>query len=191
MGNSKLSEKELRWQESWKHYNPDWEYKLWTDDSIQTDIDLINKDALLREKTYSGKSDILRYEILYKYGGLYLDTDFECLKPITPFLEDKEFVVCSERNRFLCGAFLASIPKHKYLKLLIDGIPERESTYPDAKPNVKYGPVYLTHVVGMDKGYAQEYVFPYGWWEKHRRNEDFRKTCPNAYAVHHWAGSWK
>ena len=28
------------------------------------------------------KSDILRYEILYKYGGVYIDTDYECVTNI-------------------------------------------------------------------------------------------------------------
>ena len=28
------------------------------------------------------KSDIARYEIIYRYGGVYIDTDFECLRPL-------------------------------------------------------------------------------------------------------------
>ena len=40
------------------------------------------------------KSDILRYEILYQYGGIYVDTDFESIKPIPKELLKKSFVAC-------------------------------------------------------------------------------------------------
>ena len=41
-----------------------------------------NKKAFLSAHNYGMKSDILRYEILHTYGGVYIDTDYECVRNI-------------------------------------------------------------------------------------------------------------
>lgn len=38
-------------------------------------------------KNYGEKSDILRYEILFVYGGVYADVDVECLQPFDALAE--------------------------------------------------------------------------------------------------------
>lgn len=55
--------------------NPGWRYILWTEDKLNN-LDMINKDLFLAETTYDAKSDIARLEILNKFGGWYLDSDF-------------------------------------------------------------------------------------------------------------------
>ena len=66
------------WMNSWKidycKQYPDWEYKLWTEKEIN-EFGLKNKAQYEFEKFYNGKSDIARYEILNKYGGLFIDAD--------------------------------------------------------------------------------------------------------------------
>jgi mannosyltransferase OCH1-like enzyme len=56
---------------------PDYVYKLWTDNDI---LELFENFPVVKivydlEETWNGKSDILRYLILYKYGGIYIDAD--------------------------------------------------------------------------------------------------------------------
>jgi mannosyltransferase OCH1-like enzyme len=43
------------------------------------------------------KSDILRYEVLHKLGGVYVDFDFLCLKNIEPLLQ-KDYLRISDLN---------------------------------------------------------------------------------------------
>ena len=57
--------------------NPEYQYFLWTEDNIDS---LFNDFPIYRivydlETTYNGKSDILRYLILYIHGGIYIDAD--------------------------------------------------------------------------------------------------------------------
>ena len=54
---------------------------FWDDEKL-SDLNMVNKELLLKFKNYGAKSDIARLEILHQIGGLYLDTDFECLKQI-------------------------------------------------------------------------------------------------------------
>jgi len=66
------------WMNSWKNdyikRYPEWTYKLWTEKEIN-ELDLINKKQYDNEKFYNGKSDIARYEILYRFGGIFMDAD--------------------------------------------------------------------------------------------------------------------
>ena len=48
---------------------PGWKYYLWRDRDVKN-FNLQNRLQYNSEKTYHGKSDILRYEILYNYGGI-------------------------------------------------------------------------------------------------------------------------
>ena len=49
-----------------------YQYILWDDNTVNN-FTLTNKKYYDIEKTFNGKSDILRYEILYNYGGIYID----------------------------------------------------------------------------------------------------------------------
>jgi len=76
---SPLPDRFKRFTMTWQRHHPSWEYRLWTDRDV-AGLHLHNQ-ALFDQATNLGeKSDILRLELLYKFGGLYVDTDFECLK---------------------------------------------------------------------------------------------------------------
>jgi len=75
---SPLPDKYREYTDSWKRFNPEWEYKLWTDGD---DVDIPRRDLFDSIRNPGQKSDFLRYHILNQFGGLYVDTDFECLKP--------------------------------------------------------------------------------------------------------------
>lgn len=82
---SPLPKQYKKYQKSWRHHHPDWEYKLWTDADVEA-FQLHNKKLFDEAKNYGEKSDIFRYEILHRYGGVYIDTDIECLKPFDIFI---------------------------------------------------------------------------------------------------------
>ena len=92
---SELPRRYRRFTETWKKFHPDWEYKLWTDKDVN-DVDIPRRelfDSIPKTKFCQGqRSDFLRYHILKQYGGLYIDTDFECLKPFNT-LSYAEFLI--------------------------------------------------------------------------------------------------
>lgn len=65
-----------QYKKSWKQKHPDWEYCLWTDKEVET-LDFELKDLYLASNNWGEKSDILRAELLDRFGGLYVDIDFE------------------------------------------------------------------------------------------------------------------
>lgn len=115
---------------------PNWKYMLWTDDNIhELFINFpIIKSIYDLEKTYNGKSDLLRYLILYNHGGIYIDAD-------SVWINNKNFSdlldQVNETGMFLayepinpndlepdkvCGGVMGSTKKNKYMKLIIEGI---------------------------------------------------------------------
>ena len=88
------------WKESpvsWKKHHPDWQYILWTDENNRNFIKTEFPWFLSYYDTYEyniQRVDAVRYFILYKYGGMYVDCDIACIKNIEPLLpRDKDFDV--------------------------------------------------------------------------------------------------
>lgn len=195
IGEKELSKKELAWQKTWKTYNPNYEYIFWDDEKIDS-LELTNR-SYLDNQSYSIQSDILRYEILYQFGGVYVDTDFECLKNLDAFVDDKDIVVCKQKHKRktgpkVCGAFLASTKSNDIMKKLVDGIPKRAKTHGWKRADLKYGPKYLEKFIAEDLRLDSKYVFPFMWYDKKRPNghEELKLAYPDSYAVHHWGLSW-
>ncbi len=68
--------------QSWKDFHPDWEYILWTDEKVAHELQLDNQCYYDEAVNYGEKSDILKWELIYRFGGVYIDVDFECLQPL-------------------------------------------------------------------------------------------------------------
>lgn len=114
----------LKFRESWQANHPDWEYRLWTDQDLAT-YDFELRDLYDQSDNYGEKSDILRCEILLKYGGVYVDADFECLKPLDEIMAKYDFfsgieppheIPESDRVMLISNALIGSVPNHPILK---------------------------------------------------------------------------
>ena len=79
--------------ETWRktHESLGWEYRLWNEQTIQSNIDLSRSGRLINSmEEINGKADIIRWEILFKYGGIFIDADSICINPIDDnLLKDK------------------------------------------------------------------------------------------------------
>ena len=90
-GRNPLPELAIKCIESWKKYCPDYEIIEWNEDNFDyTSCDYI-KEAY-EQKRWAFVSDYARFWILYKYGGLYFDTDVELIKPIDDLIERGPFM---------------------------------------------------------------------------------------------------
>ncbi len=72
-----------------KHENEGFEYIRWTEEEFKKRgfiSQLNNKINDMDE--INGKADIIRWEILYEYGGFFVDADALCIEPVT-YLVDK------------------------------------------------------------------------------------------------------
>lgn len=97
---------------SWRKYFPDYEIWQWGEDDNVNDNENVNDGNLFdkkmafdvniipytaeayAQKKYAFVSDYARFWILYKYGGIYFDTDVEVIKPMDDIVERGAFMGC-------------------------------------------------------------------------------------------------
>eukprot|EP00479_Gromia_sphaerica_P006989 TRINITY_DN2164_c0_g2_i1.p1 TRINITY_DN2164_c0_g2~~TRINITY_DN2164_c0_g2_i1.p1 ORF type:complete len:199 (-),score=32.80 TRINITY_DN2164_c0_g2_i1:348-944(-) len=148
----KMPERYKKWNESWGKFHPDWQYKLWIDDDVQSfqfaePVRKLFEDA----PTFVEKSDIFRYAILLKFGGIYVDTDFECLQPFDVLHEQSGLEVYAgisntgtiELNIGIIGA----VPNHDLIKLCLHSI-KPSTGHPISAESIleRTGPYHFTRI---------------------------------------------
>lgn len=82
---------------SWKKYLPDYEIKEWNESNFDINICNYTKEAY-EAKKFAFVSDYARFWILYHYGGIYLDTDVEIIRPMNHILEKGNFMACEIKS---------------------------------------------------------------------------------------------
>ena len=156
------------------------------------------------QKNYGQKSDILRYEILYRFGGLYVDTDFECFRSFDIFLHGLDFFVGSGfgDNFTVYNGLIASVPNHPIIKTCIENITIgnlKKKFVSSPSLNVLYttGPYFLTrHLFKEVNNGGRCVVFPVGYfypWPHYCRHDKGNISTwlrPETYAIHHWHAAW-
>jgi mannosyltransferase OCH1-like enzyme len=167
------------WRASWARHHPAWEQRLWVDDNLPPD--LRNPQVYERDRHPVERADILRLELLFRYGGVYLDADLECLKPIDPLIDGLEFFGMDIKPGRVTNTVIGSVPGHPILDRALSEVTPQE---PSARfDKTKSGPVFLDGVV---KQFPPPTVFPRATFypitpEEHR----------DAYSIHHCARTWK
>jgi len=104
----------------WKRLMPEWTVKLWTDEDISEthfSVELISLIQTIEKGAQ--KADIMRYFIMEKYGGIYLDTDIIPYRSmdIVSYLGD--LIVCHDMPitwPYIAIGFFASVPHHPVLQ---------------------------------------------------------------------------
>lgn len=182
--------------ESWKKYCPDYEIKEWNEDNFDVNCCDYVREAYEARK-WAFVSDYARLYALVKYGGIYMDTDVELIKPLDSFLSYEAFSGFESSGQILTGIMAAEQNQNLFLELLheYDGIHfKKDDESLDLTTNVqritntclKYGLV-LNDKKQTVKGFTffpMEYFCPK---DAVTRELDLTK---NSVAIHHFDGSW-
>jgi mannosyltransferase OCH1-like enzyme/GT2 family glycosyltransferase len=83
---------------TWKEKHPDYEYIMWNEEELSKRglrLECVSKINEIEE--INGKADIIRWEILYHYGGLFIDADSICIEPFN-YLLDQNKPFCGYEN---------------------------------------------------------------------------------------------
>ncbi len=194
---SPLPERYKAWQKSWQNAHPDWQYILWTDKEVQK-FGLTNHEIYNASRNYGERSDIVRIEVLYRLGGLYVDTDFECLQPFDTFHHCFNFytAVGYSSEVQLWNGLIASVPGHPILKRYIDTMGKTPASNAYEVFNTTGAFLYTRcffEVIAQNSGpialLPVTYVYP--WPNYLCAEKDGRKYIrPESYGIHHWHRSW-
>lgn len=185
--------------ETWRDIHPDWEYKLWTDDDVKN-MDLPNRALFDSMINYGPKSDLLRYHIMNEYGGVYADTDFECLKSFYAFTHLGFFTGIGYPSKLeLYPGLIGCVPHHSIIEQLVKEVcnikrmPNDPTGVLETISSYFFTRVFWDVIKGYTEGVAALppdyfYPFPNDRGYKKRNGRVYIKDC--SYAIHHWATAW-
>jgi mannosyltransferase OCH1-like enzyme len=164
--------------------NPGWVVMDWTGG---INFRLINQELFDNAVDGCEQSDLARYEILYQFGGVFIDTDMECKKSFEPL---REVAFCGEQEPGRpCPAVIGAECGNPFILEVIRAFPEAFARNPTDRIARCFEPFSRRAVASSHiHVYTKEYFYPYHYTEKHKYFgfEDW----PNSYAVHHWDGGW-
>jgi Glycosyltransferase sugar-binding region containing DXD motif len=185
LGPDAMPEAERRFGETWARHHPDWEHRLWRDDDL-AEVG-VPVEIVARAKSPVELSDVARFHILARHGGVYVDTDFECLRPLDPLLKGVDAFASFQRPGEVAIGVLGATAGHSAFRRAAELVTE---TFGRAPLPAATGPPFFTHLMWDFPEvtlFPPELFYPYLWSEPERQDERF----PQAYAVHHWAMSWR
>jgi inositol phosphorylceramide mannosyltransferase catalytic subunit len=201
--------------ESWRKLHPSWEFLFWDDNDNERFIATHFPWFIRFYKGYKfdiQRVDAVRYFILLKYGGVYVDLDFECLKPVDSLLADEQCVLSLEPKEhcmyhnlpyIISNAFMAAIPQHPFFNQIVK---ELVFYSPNASAINDFvlettGPFMLSRIYEQSADKAtfkilpSSFLFPLTYREAERhlyQNESEIVTgrLRGAYGVHYHWGTW-
>lgn len=176
-----------RYWDTWMHHHPRWESRLWTDDHLpeMRESSLAAWELATHD---AGRADILRLEVLCQFGGVYVDTDMECLRPIDPLLEGvRAFAGWEVPDKYIGTAVLGAVARHPGFEQALD---EVEASARVHSMLWAAGPRFLSRfLINRD----DVTIFPAARFYPYLATEEpppEGEWPPDTYGVHHWAGSW-
>ena len=199
-GKGEKPEDVKRYFRTWQRHMADYQFMEWNEDNF----DIPGSNDYVREAYEKGKyafvSDYVRMMALYRYGGVYLDTDVEILKPLGTHLEDADMVLGFESRRSLLTAFIAVIREHPMIGEFLETYSGRrfitESGNLDTTTiNEKFSAWMEARGVRLDDDEYQEpghgiKVYPREYFCGFDVQNWHTDITENTCAVHHMASSW-
>ncbi len=181
---------------SWMLKHPGWLYMLWTDEELKK-LKLINQAYYDRARNYGEKADILRYEVVYLFGGVYADVDTECLMPFDLLHRCYEFYAGLCNAGSFNNALIGSVAGHPILKHVIETIKDDVN-----QPSIpaRTGPVHFTkcfsaiapYCSGPIMPFTPSYFYPPIKVLMHQNSASHIDALAEkeSFMVHGWAATW-
>lgn len=201
-GGKPLPELACKCIQSWKSYFPGYEIKEWNESNFDVHCCAYVEEAY-KAKRWAFVSDYARFQILYRYGGFYFDTDVEVISPFEDIIRNGSFMGTEygKNGTFNVapGLGLYAEPGNKIYKKVIDAYMDRHFILPDGAHDKTTVVTFVNKIMkqyGFNENdeaiqnvnglwiYPPEYFCPLS-----NLNGELNIT-KNSKSIHHYQGSW-
>jgi mannosyltransferase OCH1-like enzyme len=208
--------------ETWKENHPEWKYILWDNKKMNTFIQQFYPqywDIYNGFKYNIQRWDAIRYLILDKIGGMYVDFDYECLEPLDGLLNNITCCFSAEPpehksifmdDNYFNNALMACIPSHWFMQKIIEHAFDRiniEKEYSNKMREVleTTGPIMLTKLYAECENKEDIYIIPPELVSPFTKGDStnyllnqgdkifesyLEKKIEKALAIHYFLGNW-
>lgn len=186
---------------SWEAFFPDYEIIQWNESNYD-----VCKIPYIREaydaKKYAFVSDYARFDILYREGGIYFDTDVEVIMPFDGISQNGPFMGCEidggDGIKVAPGLCLGAEPGMEIYKKIIDFYETQNFLNPDGTINSETVVIKTTKVLlecGLsDAPGIQEIcgikIYPKEFFNPMNNNTGVLTITDNTYSIHWYTMSW-
>lgn len=186
---------------SWRKYLPDYEIKEWNEGNFDVNILPYTADAYAAGK-YAFVSDYARFWVLYKYGGVYFDTDVELIRPMDDVLARGPLmgleIENNDRIAVAPGLGLAAEPGMPLYQEILSRYETMSFSREDGSLNPYTmipmvtkllvaaglkGDGSIEHIAGID-------VYPPEWFNPFDDLTGRLRKTENTHSIHWYAKSW-
>ena len=188
--------------DSWKKFLPDYELMLWDYKRFPRGKSKWVDEAFDMHK-YAFAADFIRLYALKEYGGIYLDSDVEVLKPFDELLHLPYFIGQENTPLGIEAATLGCEKGWELITTLYERYKDRAFVCEDGTTNEEPMPAifrkcieslyrvnYIERVEDFDYDKKTVNIFPIDWFSpKTWYNHELRVT-KRTFSIHHFSGSW-
>ncbi len=182
--------------ESWQKYCPDYEIIEWNESNFDINSNQYVKEAY-QTKKWAFITDYVRLWVLYTYGGIYMDTDVEVIKPLDMFLHEKAFSGFEDETHIPTG-IMASEKDSPIIKELLGYYDNSHFILPDGSLNLVTNVYTITQMM-TERGfvpnnlyqcidgfsfYPKDYFCPKDYYS------EVITLTQNTATIHHYTSTW-
>jgi mannosyltransferase OCH1-like enzyme len=172
----------------WKELMPEWTIRLWTNEDLHNEE--VETDVLMKiHEADKGtqKADILKYYIVWKYGGIYVDADVDPTRSLEPIIYMSDLVICHHAEivwDYIGVGFFAASQHHPVLRKAVDVC--LTANLNTSEPHMTTGPrafgIAVASVPPPHEKYTLLEIDCFYWPEG--------GMTPNRFGSHFFAKSW-
>lgn len=197
-GGGEIPENNKKCMESWKKYCPDYEIRRWDETNYDVHCNQYISEAY-KAKKWGFVSDFARLDIIYKYGGIYLDTDVELIQSLDPLLEHEGFMGFEDLGQIALGLGFGASSHHDLIKYIMDdGYGKRAFIKENGDFDLTPIPVIVTESManlgvkpnGMKQIINGIVIYPMEYFCPRSQDTGIMNITENTYSIHWYDGSW-
>ncbi len=186
----RLAEKCIK---SWKKYCPHYEIIEWNEDNFDVNLNPYTKMCYTQKK-YAFLSDYIRLLIVYRYGGIYLDTDVEIIKPFDDLLDRGAFLGFENDQYVNTGVGFGAEAGHILVKKML----EEYNPYLSGDNGTAGCPILNTSAL-LREGLKQDgtlqqingaVIYPKEYFNPLESTTGKLLKTENTYSIHWYSMSW-
>ncbi|MBQ6018800.1 MAG: glycosyl transferase [Clostridia bacterium] len=198
VGGNPLPESAKKCIKSWKKYCPDYEIIEWNESNYDFTSVPYMKEAY-EAKKWGFVPDYARLDIIYRYGGIYLDTDVEIVRSFDPLLELQGFAGFQDESLVALGLGFGAEAGNPVIRALMNAYETlhfiNASGECNSTPSPRINTAVLAEGFGLiPNGGRQELegmsVFPSEYFCPKSFDDGVLRKTDNTYSIHHFDASW-
>lgn len=182
--------------ESWRKYCPDYEIIEWNEDNFDINFNEYLKEAFAAKK-WAFVTDVVRLYALVTYGGIYMDTDVELMKPLDKFLELEAFSGFESEMDIPTG-IMGGEKEFPLFRELLNDYEGKHFINSDGSYNTTTNVMRITECCqkkGLIRNNTLQIVdgftlFPNDYFCPKDHMTGIVKITANTHTIHHFNGSW-